>query len=269
MAAESLRSTLLPTTASDSAPAARSKNFPGSKYNHNVVVNWLLKVSTGMADSIWSGTVLASYLYELMGQSNSFAGYVEAAQGVASLVVALPVGWLADRGSKARIIAIGGIMLPGAVAATSFAVIYGVDHQDDRLASFLMFVGALSLWGAVQAIQNGPAQALYADSTAAGERSKYYMISFVLYLCASVLGPMLTITLFVLHGDTWDLVSLRNVFLVGMAPTQATRLPARRFRWTGWQPKRRGQPRAKGKGDQAGGAGGRALGGGGGGGGPR
>ena len=108
MAAESLRSTLLPTTASDSAPAARSKNFPGSKYNHNVVVNWLLKVSTGMADSIWSGTVLASYLYELMGQSNSFAGYVEAAQGVASLVVALPVGWLADRGSKSRIIAIGG-----------------------------------------------------------------------------------------------------------------------------------------------------------------
>ena len=226
--------------------------------------------------------MLASYLYELMGQSNSYAGYVEAAQGIASLVVALPVGWLADRGSKSRIIAAGGVLLPVAVAATSFAVVYGVEHQDDQRSSFFMFVGALALWGAVQSIQNGPAQALYADSTAAGERSRYYMISYVLYLCASVLGPVdqhvdsamqlrrgslpwacgagspgcwlrfahetssgaaegsrggcgaavwrgrsrrfcgsqrsqvLTISLFIAHGDTWDLVSLRNVFLVGM-----------------------------------------------------
>ena len=168
----------------------RSKNFPGTSSNHNVVVNWMLKVSTGMADSIWSKTVLASYLYELMGQSNSYAGYVEAAQGIASLVVALPVGWLADRGSKSRIIAAGGALLPVAVAATSYAVIYGVEHQDEKRSSFVMFMGALSLWGAVQSIQNGPAQALYADSTAAGERSRYYMISYVLYLCASVLGPV-------------------------------------------------------------------------------
>ena len=142
------------------------------------------------ADSVWSKTVLASYLYELMGQSNSYAGYVEAAQGIASLVVALPVGWLADRGSKSRIIAAGGVLLPVAVAATSFAVIYGVEHQDDKRSSFSMFVGALSLWGVVQSFQNGPAQALYADSIAAGERSRYYMISYVLYLCASVLGPV-------------------------------------------------------------------------------
>ena len=190
---ESLSATLLPTS------HERSKNFSGSKYNHNVVVNWLLKLSTGMADSIWSGTVLASYLYELMGKSNSYAGYVEAAQGVASLVVALPIGWMADRGSKSRIIRAGGLMLPWAVAATAFAVVYGVEHQhdDDKLPSFLMFVGALSLWGAVQSIQNGPAQALYADSTAAGERSRFYMISFVLYLCASVIGPVVSIALFV------------------------------------------------------------------------
>ena len=55
-----------------------------------------------------------------------------------------------------------------AVAATSYAVIYGVEHQDEKRSSFIMFMGALSLWGAVQSIQNGPAQALYADSTAAG-----------------------------------------------------------------------------------------------------
>lgn len=37
---EELSSSLLATT--------RSKNFPGTSSNHNVVVNWMLKVSTGM-----------------------------------------------------------------------------------------------------------------------------------------------------------------------------------------------------------------------------
>jgi hypothetical protein len=47
-----------------------SKNFahcgPLRKYNHNAVVNWALKGSAGAADSVWSNTVLAAYLYELV-----------------------------------------------------------------------------------------------------------------------------------------------------------------------------------------------------------
>ena len=41
------------------------------------------QVVQGSADSIWSNTVLASYVYELMaktGSPNTYAGYVEAAQ---------------------------------------------------------------------------------------------------------------------------------------------------------------------------------------------
>ena len=61
------------------------------------------QVVQGSADSIWSNTVLASYVYELMVKTptpNTYAGYVEAAQGLSNLVVALPVGWAADKGSK-------------------------------------------------------------------------------------------------------------------------------------------------------------------------
>ena len=209
---------LLPMT-SPPAGGTRSKNFalwPFQRSNHNVVVMQALKLSTGLADNVWSGTVLASYLYEIMGQSNSYAGYIEAAQGISSLVVSVPVGLMADRGSKARVIAAGGVLLPVAVAATSFAVVYGVGHESERWVSFFTFMGALMLWGAVQAIQNGPGQALFADSTPKGERSKYMQKIFSLNMCASVLGPALSLLLFVLHGDTWDLTSLRNVFLVGM-----------------------------------------------------
>ena len=139
----------------------RSKSFgcwPFRAYNHNVVVTWLVVLTEGWADSIWTGTVLASFLYELMGQSNAYAGYVEAAMGVTNLVVALPVGWLADKGSKSRIIRWGGAIVPLAVGATSFAVVFGVSHRDEQTLCFGIFLGAMCLWGVVQAIVNGPAQ---------------------------------------------------------------------------------------------------------------
>ena len=61
------------------------------------------QVVQGSADSIWSNTVLASYVYELMaktGSPNTYAGYVEAAQGLSNLIVALPVGWVTERHSN-------------------------------------------------------------------------------------------------------------------------------------------------------------------------
>ena len=117
--------------------------------------------------------MLGNFAYDLMGGSNTAAGIVEAAQGAANLVVALPIGVIADRHSKARVIALGGWLIPIAVGATSFAVIYGAAHADEpnaRTLCFGIFIGAMCLWGAVSAISGGPAQALYADSIATGTR---------------------------------------------------------------------------------------------------
>ena len=145
---------------------ADEKNFaycgPLRRYNHNAVINWGLKMTAGWADSIWSNTVLAVYLYELMGKSNAYAGYVEAAQGISTLVVALPAGWAADRGSKSSIVRRFGLVVPFAVALSAFAVVYGVDHEESsqRAVCFTMLVAALCLWGGIQAVQNGPAQVL-------------------------------------------------------------------------------------------------------------
>ena len=193
-----------------------SKNFgiyPFANVNHNVVINIGMKFFFGLSDGIWSGTVLANYLFHIGG--NEYAGYAEAAMGIASLVVALPAGWAADRGSKARVIAIGGLGVPLAVALTSFAVIWSYDHTSEKVTSFWIFASALSLWGACQSVANGPAQALYAESTPPGERSRYFNYSFSLYMAASVLGPIISIILFLVHNDTWEPVALRNVFLVG------------------------------------------------------
>eukprot|EP00966_Prymnesium_polylepis_P244907 5664913-Prymnesium_polylepis.2 len=154
-----------------------------------------------------------------MGKSNAYAGYVEAAQGISTLVVALPAGWAADRGSKSRIVRLAGFVVPLAIAISAFAVCYGVDHEErsERALTFTAMVVSLCLWGGVQAVQNGPAQALYADSTRAGERSQYYNISFSISMLASTLGPVVTIVIFALHGNDWSLPILRNTFLAGVA----------------------------------------------------
>ena len=91
----------------------QSKNFrypPFRGHNHNVVLNLLTKSLFGLADGIWNGTVLASYLFHIGG--NQYAGYAEAAMGISTLVVALPAGYAADRGSKSLVCSIGGLVTP-------------------------------------------------------------------------------------------------------------------------------------------------------------
>ncbi len=113
---------------------------------------------------------------------------------------------------------------------TSYAVIRGVDDAEaeddaDRLTCFGIFLGAMCLWGVVQAISSGPAQALYADSTPQGQRSTYYTVLFGLYLLASTIGPLVTILIFTLqHSSEWKLGELRDVFLA-YATDQKARTP--------------------------------------------
>lgn len=223
------------------ADAPEKKNFPLpplTRLNHNVALLLLMRIVSGLHTSLWSGTVLASYLYVLMG-SNAYAGYVEAAMGIANMVFALPAGYLADRFSRSSVIAVGGWCVPLAAGLTGTAVIIGVQRKEQPTRALLfgtnitgsgtpglspelqlpfwLFVAALATWGFVQAVQNGAAQALFADSVLAGERSRFYMYSFVVFLVASVLGPIVSILIFVIHGNDWELTTLRNVFLAGMA----------------------------------------------------
>eukprot|EP00466_Bigelowiella_natans_P006028 jgi/Bigna1/143015/aug1.75_g17723 len=79
----------------------------------------------GLAESIWTGTALAAFLYTLSQDSNTRVGIVEAAQGISGLVFALPVGYLADRWSRSKVIALGGVLSIVAAAFTGYAVYKG------------------------------------------------------------------------------------------------------------------------------------------------
>ena len=64
--------------------------------NRNVVLTILVSTVSGIAASIFEGAILVGFVYVMTG-SNASAGYVEASQGVAELVMALPIGYLADK----------------------------------------------------------------------------------------------------------------------------------------------------------------------------
>ena len=231
-------------------PAPRSKAFgywPFPEENHNVIFTMLCTCTTSVADNVWSGTVLASYLLILMDGKNTYVGIVEAAQGLSSLIFAIPIGYLADKYSKAKAIWLGGALIPIAVGVTAFAVIYGVDHESHNVLCANLMMAAMCVWGVVQSISGGPAQALFADSIREGDRSRYYNRLFITYLLSSVVGPLVTVVLFYTHGNKympiprpmctctqvsgphttsdaqhartrgrWELADLRNITLVGL-----------------------------------------------------
>ena len=207
-------------------PGEERKNFPLWPFRHtnwNVVLNWVLSLVQGCGDSIWNGTVLAAFIYELCGTSragkakgNSYVGYVEAAQGVIMLVVSLPIGWLADKTSKSAIVRFGGALVPVASGATIYAAIYGAAETSHFFTSYWILFGAMCMWGIAYAIFQGPAQALLADSTPTGNRSWYFTKNAQLNFLANAAGPIVAIAMFALHGDEWHPTTLRNVLIVGI-----------------------------------------------------
>lgn len=56
-------------------------------------------------------------------------GYVEAGNGLATLLTAFPVGYLADKYTRSLVIAIGGVIAFVAIGLTSSTVYLAVSHK--------------------------------------------------------------------------------------------------------------------------------------------
>jgi MFS family permease len=197
-------------------PCCGSKTF---RMNHNVFLTLLVVVLSGVSDSLWGGTVFAAYLKQIGGGQNGPIGDVEAVNGLAVLLSALPVGYLADRYGRSKVLIAGGILFAIAIILQAFLIHWiGTEAMAPAKTQLSMIFLAIlmGLWGIGDGIVNGPCQALYADSTPAGERTKYYQYLFVGYLLASCIGPILSIILFQTTGDEWDLNSLQIIMYAGL-----------------------------------------------------
>ena len=209
-----------PASSSTKDESSKNVRVCSKNVNKNVFMALVLCTLYGMADNLWSGTVFVAYLKLINGGENAAVGYVEGANGISGLFTALPIGYLADKYPRSRIIKFGGVALILTAVAHSSVMFYVGDavpeDQDKVDFSLYLFLGVMTLWGAAGGVVNGPVQALYADSTPEGERTRYYVYLFASYMLSSCVGPLLSIFLFLYWGDEWTVEDLKNVTLVGM-----------------------------------------------------
>ena len=95
----------------------------------------------GLSDSIWTGTIVVAWVQLLAGgpdahDSNRKVGYVEATQGMAMLLTALPVGYIADKYSRQLVIRAGGI---GFILATIMTLTAIIHSRGKKIHNILQF----------------------------------------------------------------------------------------------------------------------------------
>ncbi len=112
-----------------------------TRVSRNVYLTLSMCAIWGLADSIWNGTILAAWLYLLSDGKNSFVGYIEAASGLAALVVALPIGYVGDKMGRAPVIKAAGILFLLATGLTSYSVVYKPSDE------YIWLLGAMCMWG--------------------------------------------------------------------------------------------------------------------------
>jgi len=105
--------------------------------NYNVLLMVILSFGYGVAESLWTDTILVVYLKDVSRDGNEFIGFMELANGVALLVAALPIGYLADTYSISLIIRCGGVLLLLAAGLDTFLVIWrGCDEGEAAISEF-------------------------------------------------------------------------------------------------------------------------------------
>eukprot|EP00816_Leptocylindrus_hargravesii_P013178 CAMPEP_0196808784 /NCGR_PEP_ID=MMETSP1362-20130617/8774_1 /TAXON_ID=163516 /ORGANISM="Leptocylindrus danicus, Strain CCMP1856" /LENGTH=652 /DNA_ID=CAMNT_0042183249 /DNA_START=348 /DNA_END=2306 /DNA_ORIENTATION=+ len=191
--------------------------------NYNVCLMILLSIGYGIAESLWSNTVLAVYLKDVSHGGNKFVGFMEMTNGLAAIIAALPIGYLADKYSRSRIIRYGGVVLLIAAVLDSGLVSWIgcsedviLDDLPQRKLWIALFVISECLWGIGGGIVDGPAMALYADSVPAGNRSYFYVVLHRWHMISTAIGPLISVILFAIFDDTWDLCVLKNIIFIGL-----------------------------------------------------
>ena len=87
----------------------------------------------------------------------------------------------------------------------------GEDAEATRIANELFYslLGSSALWGIFMGLHSAPLEALFADSTVSGQRSKLFVWRSSLRTLGNVLGPLLSIIIFSqVDHPSWPLITL-------------------------------------------------------------
>lgn len=186
---------------------------------HNVQTAYVFTLFYWAGRSILFQQVISGYVFVLTN-SNKPVGVVKGIQGISQLVFSFPAGYFADRIRRDTILKLSAVIGLVASALTFWAV--------EASYMNLLYV-TFGLWGLFAALQSPAMEALFADSIPHGERSFPFMIKYNVSNLAMVLGPAISIMLFLYYGDSWHLEQLKPVLEFGTLLTVVSSLLLLRF----------------------------------------
>ena len=156
--------------------------------------------------------MLSGYILEVTG-SYEDVGWAEGAQGFAQALVAIPAGMLADRTRRDTLLRASGLVGFVAVALTLYALF---SHHARESGHYPWIVASLCVYGVFTGLWNGPFEALFADSTPTGDRTRYQAWKVTVRLIGRSVGPATSAVMFATLGNKWTPRELTNVFATGI-----------------------------------------------------
>lgn len=172
-------------------------------------------------------TIASNYLYSLKGE-NMWVGIAEGAQGLAQLIVAIPVGIRADRYevSKSKMLQTSKYL--GFLATvTSMVALWTVSSFQYR---YWIFFASFVFAGIWTGYYDPPLEALFANSLENGDqRKKYTRMRSIISSSCSIIGPCVGLVLFWRLGDDWSNFQMEIVWQIGLGVLFLSLIPLGRF----------------------------------------
>lgn len=200
---DSLEEPLLPRQRYGEKEVIDEANFP----SRNIRLTLIYTVVVFAGRSLWSQSVLSTFVYLLQDNDPKAVGFASAAMGFTQLFVSFPAGYFADRYRRDYLLKLASCVGLVAIGLTFAAIL--AKH------SFIWLIAALSVWGLFWGISDTSLGALFADSIQDGQRSKYFTQRSILVKMGTMAGPVTALILFASLGNTWSLRDCAIVMAVG------------------------------------------------------
>jgi len=180
-------------------------------WNYNVVCGVLLTVISCFGSGLFQQTVMPGFLL-YVGGNNKAVGFAETLQGIASMLIAFPVAWHADKYRRSTSIRFGGFLT--LVQGVLFVWAVHVSEPGST-QSYTLLSSALVLSGICNGILGGPLTALMDDSVPAGSRSEVNTANMVGANVAMAAGPLCAAAFFLKQGNAWSIDAMKTVIIAG------------------------------------------------------
>lgn len=157
------------------------------------------------------GLAVDALVLKLTG-SNTRVGIIEGCSGIGSIVVGSMSGVLADRIGRAALLRASAVASIARAAALLSVVLVLEPRCTPDVISYVL-VGAAFLEGLLTGFQISPLEALYADSTPAGDRARWFTLKGAASNIGMATGPAVAVGIFLATSDTWTPPELSAVIL--------------------------------------------------------